>query len=112
MTGMWRREYKKLTEFISSHPEIVITEDRVSTPEVSRADFYSLFNATLAAFVEEYYAGLIEDSETLVKAYAAAVPEAIDQAGIESVSAPADFDKFLSNPKATLARPVFQLGTP
>ncbi len=65
MSDTWRQEYQKLTEFIGTHPEIVISQDSVITPETSRADFYSLFNKVRETLAEEMCSTTIEESSTI-----------------------------------------------
>jgi hypothetical protein len=109
MSNSWRQEYQKLTGFIASHPEIVITRERVCTPEESRAGFYSLFDATRTALVEQLCSSSIEEARSLADAYRRAAKEATESFNIAGISASAEFNGFVQNPKAILVRPLFGL---
>ena len=107
MSDEWQQKYQKLTDFIGAHPDIVITQGKVVIPEASRADFYSLFNAVRKTFAEENCFTIIEKSSTIAEAYRKAFTEAIAAHNAETISASADFDRFVQDPKATLIRPMF-----
>lgn len=107
MADLWRQEIKKLHEFMGAHPEIVVTSQKTETPEESRADFYAAFDKVRAAFTEEKYPALLEESVAIVEAYRKAMAEAVATGYLETILSPVDFDRFLQDPRATLLRPVF-----
>jgi hypothetical protein len=107
LSDTWHQEYQKLTSFISSHPEIVITQGKIVIPKEVREDFYSLFNKVRETFTEENCSTIIEESQAIAEEYNRAVAEAIGAGYIEAISASVDFDRFVQNPRATLIRPLF-----
>ncbi len=107
MSETWRQEYIKLTEYISNHPEIVINRDGFSTPEESRAGFYTLFNAVLTALTGQFFQVIIKESEPLTKTYAAVAAETKALFSIDNAKALAEFYRFLDNPGATIAMAAF-----
>jgi hypothetical protein len=102
----WHQEYQALNEFIGNHPEIEISPDRIVTPEISRPDFYSLFDKVRETLVEELYAKVIEESETIVEAYRKALADAIAGRYIEGVLSTDEFNRFIQNPGKTFASPL------
>jgi hypothetical protein len=109
LSDKWLEEYERLTGYINNHPEIVITRERTFTPKESKAGFYELFNSVLTTFIEDNFPILTEESKRLVNSYNEAAAETKYLFDIEKNSSLPEFYRFLDDPKATLAEPVFEL---
>jgi hypothetical protein len=103
----WKQEYQLLTDFISSHREIVITSNEVSIPQELRDEFYRRFDDTRRSWVEDRYSVLPAEIELLRENYGRMEKEVKDLLGLEDISMPVDISIFLSDPKEGLIRSLY-----
>lgn len=103
----WRQEYDSMKQFIAEHPEIVITPTEISVPQPVKDEFYARFDRIRGAIVDERYASLPVDMETLCRSYLDIEKEVIALLGIERIAMPVDLASFLHNPQEGLARILY-----
>jgi len=109
----WRKEYIKVTDFISNHPEVKIEPSVVRIGESVRPEFYKLFGAVREAFIKERYQSLVDEAEVLSKHYLQVEEEVIRLLGLERIVPFPRVDNFLRNPMEELIKklryPLFDL---
>lgn len=93
--------------FLAEHPEIVITPTEISVPQPVRDEFYARFDRVRGAMVDERYASLPLDVETLCRSYQEIEREVVALLGIERIAMPVDLASFLHTPKDGLARILY-----
>jgi hypothetical protein len=107
MENTWDQAYKELTEFIDTHPEIVITSNMTRLPNEVRADFYRLFDSARAAFIKERFPAFVSEAQAISQAYLPLEDEIIKLLGLNEVFMDNDTQRILTNPLEQLIRPVF-----
>ena len=107
MSESWQQEYEKLTEFIASHPEIVIKDDRIRLPESIRSEFYNRFNGVREEFISEKLPSLKTEAETLSENYISAEKEIIGLMNLDEVLMANTLQTFLHKPMDILIRNLF-----
>jgi hypothetical protein len=103
----WKKEYKLLQEFISAHPEIVLSPTEISIPQQWRDEFYRKFDQIRKAFVEEHYPSLIAEIGQLNENYLRVEKQVLELLKIQEISMPVDLYSFLHNPKEGLTRVLY-----
>ena len=109
MLNKWHQEYENLTEYISHHPEIIISREHISTPEESRAGFYDLFNSVILTLTKDAFPVLVKNAKLMVDSYKKAAAEIASLISIEKTKSYSDFYRFLDNPEGILAKSAFEL---
>jgi hypothetical protein len=107
MPSQWKQEFKSLTDFIASHPEIVITTSEVSIPQSLRDEFYRRFDEIRRLVIEDRCAVLSEEFQLLSENYSQVEKEIKDLLDLEDISAPTELLIFLRNPKEGLIRSLY-----
>ena len=113
MSNGWQKKYKELKNFVTENPGIEIGKNVISIPEDLRLEFYRLFEAVRATFLEEKLLTLLERANLLSANYVKVEHEVTELLQLEGVSLSAGLDMFLHNPKegliAELFDPLFDL---
>ncbi len=120
MSNSWCQAHRALTDFIAEHTEIEIgaseVENGVSVvriPENIRSEFYRLFNAVRAEFVEEKLTDLVNEAKSLSEEYTKLEGRIIKLLDLEKISLAVNLHRFLHNPFDELVRelldPLFDL---
>jgi hypothetical protein len=104
---MMRTNIDSLNQFIKDHPEIIINKSEISIPQELREEFYRRFDDVRRAFVEEQYASLPVDVQTLSDNYIRVENEIIETLSIERIAVPVDLHSFLHNPGDGLIRVMY-----
>jgi len=110
----WQREYRRLTDFVSGNPEVVISNDLISIPSDVRTEFYHLFDTVRVAFLKERFPNLLNEAGVLSGSYInAELDVASSLPGINVTALPFQLNMFLHNPTEGLIRvlhePLFDL---
>jgi hypothetical protein len=105
----WQDAYAELKGFISGHPEVEIKAEKISLPNEVRPDFYRLFDATRAAFVEEHFPRLMSEAATLGRHYFKAESDVIESLKMDSISIPLPVRRFMSKPVNECMRGLFDI---
>jgi hypothetical protein len=109
----WRKAYKELKDFITENSGIEIDKGAISIPGNTRPEFYRLFEAVRATFLEEKFPHLLERARLLNANYVEVEHEITELLRLEGVSLSAGLDVFLHHPKegliAELFDPLFDL---
>jgi len=109
----WHQAYKKLSDFVTEHPEIEIGASRIKMPESVRTEFYQLFNAIKTEFVEQKLADLLNEARPLSEEYIKVEGEVIKLLELEEISSAIRLHRFLHDTTDALARvlydPLFDL---
>jgi hypothetical protein len=103
----WKNEYKLIQEFVSAHPEILLSPTEISIPQPWREEFYRLFDQIRRAFVEEHYPSLTLAIGQLHENYLRVEKEILELLKIQEISMPVDLCSFLHNPKEGLTRVLY-----
>jgi len=104
---MVRKEYQILSDFIKSHPQIVINKSEISIPSEVREEFYRLFDDVRRAVVDEHFANLPIDPVVLSEHYLRIEQEIVNRLGLERIAMPVDLASFLRNPREGLTRVLY-----
>lgn len=104
MSNTWQERFTELTNYVAGHPEIVISETKVSIPESVRPEFYRLFGEVRRSFVIEKFPDLIEDAEPLSQSSAKTQQEVEQLLGLESIVIPDSVKWFIKDPVGGLIR--------
>ncbi|UCE97558.1 MAG: hypothetical protein JSV74_06350, partial [Dehalococcoidia bacterium] len=104
MPENWYQEYKKLTEYITKHPEIKISERVVRIPETVREEFNNLLWNTRKEYVKERDKGILNKAEVLVDNFQALLGKMVKTLNIDDVEVFPDIRDFLDNPVEKAAK--------
>jgi len=99
----WYQAYRKLSDFVTEHPEIDVGASRVIMPNNARPEFYRLFNNVKDVFVENNFTGL-QEARSLSKEYVKVEMEVIKLLELEKISIKAHLQRFLHDPLDELIR--------
>lgn len=105
--NLWKRECESLKSYINDNVEIIINKSEISIPGNFKDEFYRRFDDVRKALVEELYATLPIDVETLSSKYIQVENEILDLLKIDSISMPIDLSSFLHNPKEGMLRVLY-----
>ena len=103
----WKQKYDVLKEYISSNSEIYINTHEVSIPKHLRDKFYEYFDDIRNAFVDDFFASIPIDVDTLCRNYNQAEKELIYCLKLDRVDLPVDILSFLHNPKEGMVRWIY-----
>jgi hypothetical protein len=103
----WKKQYRLLQEFISAHPDIVLSHTEISIPQQWRDEFYCRFDQVRKAFVEEHYPSLTAAIGQLHENYIRVEKQVLELLKIQEISMPVDLYSFLHNPKEGLTRVLY-----
>ena len=113
MLKNWRQLYKELTYFVAAHPEIKLGKEIIEIPENFRPEFYRLFDAVRAEFVEEKSSDFVNQALSLSKNYIVVEQDVIETLALSEVSLSGPLRWFLDDPidglKRNLFDPLFDL---
>ncbi len=104
---MTRTKINLLNKYIKDHQEIIINKSEISIPQELREEFYRRFDDARRAFVEEQYASLPVDVQTLSENYIRVEKEIIETLNLECIDLPIDLHSFLQNPMEGLIRVLY-----
>ena len=114
MSKSWCQAHRALTDLIAEHPEIEIgaseIENMVSVvriPENIRSEFYRLFNAVRAEFVEEKLTDLVNEAKSLSEEYTKLEGRVIKLLQLKRISLASQLHRFLHSPMDELERELF-----
>jgi hypothetical protein len=105
--NLWKSEYESLMRYIKENSEITINEREISIQLSLRDEFYRRFDNIRKALVEELYATLPVDVETLSAKYMQVEKEILELLKLDSISMPVDLSSFLHNPKEGMMRVLY-----
>ncbi len=100
----WKQKFDVLKDYISSNSEIYIDTNEISIPEHLRDRFYEYFDDIRNTFVEDFFASLPLDVDTLCENYNRAEKGLIDSLKLERIDLPVDLMSFLHNPREGMVR--------
>ena len=103
----WKQKHQLFNDFLSSHPEVIVTANEISIPQPVRDDFYKHFDDIRKAVVESHYSSLPSELESLSDNYIQIEKEVVDLLGITGIYMPTDLFSFLHNPKEGLIRVLY-----
>jgi hypothetical protein len=103
----WKNQYKLLQEFISAHPQIVLSHSEISIPQQWRSEFYDRFDQIRKSFVEEHYPSLTAPIGQLHENYLRVEKQVLELLKVQEISMPVDLHSFLHSPKEGLARAIY-----
>lgn len=107
MLTRWRQAYTKLEDFVTENCEIKIDKDVIAVPERLRVEFYRLFDASRATFIEENFSSLLSKSGALSERYTKVEEEVSNLLTLADVSMPVALHRFLHDSKNQLIRGLF-----
>ncbi len=105
--GKWKQDFDALRNFTAAHPEIRISRSEISIPREFRDDFYRRFDGVRNTVVEERFASLPLDVDNLCSSYTREEKSVTEGLGLDGIWVPTDLLDFLHNPKAGLARAIY-----
>ncbi|MGD9162063.1 MAG: hypothetical protein PVG39_26865 [Desulfobacteraceae bacterium] len=100
----WKQKFEVLKEYIASNSEIYIDMHEISIPEHLRDKFYEYFDDIRNTFVDDFFASLPIDVDTLCTNYNQAEKELINCLKLERIDFPVDLMSFLHNPRDGMVR--------
>jgi hypothetical protein len=103
----WKQKYDVLQDYVAANPEIHIDMSEISIPEHLRDTFYKHFDDVRNAVVEARYGSLPPEVDALRRNYIQSEKELTELMGLELIKLPVDLLSFLHNPKAGLARGLY-----
>jgi hypothetical protein len=103
----WEDEYARLREYVTAHPEIVLTKNEISIPQPLRDEFYRIFDDIRKAVAAENLDLLPVRARRLSERYIQVEKEAAELLGVEKIDMPVDLHVFLHNPEGGLIRAVY-----
>jgi hypothetical protein len=107
MTKGWYGAYSGLTSFITGHAGIEIKANKVCLPDDIRPEFYRLFDATRAAFVEEKLPASLNEANNLSHNYIKVEQEVARSLKLENIAMEPGLQRFLHEPINQLIRDLF-----
>lgn len=106
-TEKWKQEFDALNNLTAAHPEIRIDPWEVSIPQEFRDDFYRQFDRIRSAVVQEHFASLPLDVDSLCRNYTLEETSAVERLGLDGIWIPADLLNFLHDPRVGLSRALY-----
>ena len=103
----WKQKLDVLRDYIKSNQEIYIDMREISIPEHLRDKFYEYFDDIRNTFVEDFFASLPIDVDTLCTNYNQAEKELINCLKLDRVDLPVDLVSFLHNPREGMVRWIY-----
>ena len=103
----WKQECSTLSDYITSHSEIVINTTEISIPQDLRDEFYRRFDDLRRAVVEEHCSSLVVEYDRLSENYLEIEKEIIELLKLDAIAMPVDLSSFLHNPKDGLMRILY-----
>ena len=100
----WKQNFDLLKNYIASNSEIFINTNEISIPEHLRDKFYAYFDDIRNTFVEDLFASLPLDVDTLCDNYNQSEKELINLLNLERIALPVDLISFLHNPRDGMVR--------
>ena len=100
----WKQKLDTLKNYISTNREIYIDVREISIPEHLRTKFYELFDDIRNTFVEEFFASLPLDVDTLCSNYVKSEKEVMKALETDHIDLPVDLVSFLHNPREGMVR--------
>ncbi|MBN1975267.1 MAG: hypothetical protein JW787_16610 [Sedimentisphaerales bacterium] len=104
---LWKQKFDVLKDYIKSNSEIYIDMREISIPENLRDKFYQYFDDIRNTFVEDFFASLPIEVDTLCTNYNQAEKELIDCLKLDRVELPIDLMSFLHNPREGMVRWIY-----
>jgi len=103
----WRQEYDNLKNFTAAHPEIQISRSEISIPRELRDAFYRQFDVVRNTVVQERFASVPLDVESLSTNYTQDEKNVVERLGLDRIWVPTDLSDFLHDPKTGLTRVLY-----
>ena len=100
----WKQKLDILKDYITSNSEIYIDMREISIPEHLREKFYKYFDDIRNTLVNDFFASLPVDVETLCNNYNQSEKDLIKCLKLERIDLPVDLISFLHNPKEGMVR--------
>jgi hypothetical protein len=107
MQRHWKQEYQALNDFITAHPEIIITISEVSIPEMLRDEFYRRFDGIRRAVMADLFPFLPCEIDMLCENYQRIEKEIKELLSLDDILMPVDLSSFLRDPREGLIRAVY-----
>ncbi len=111
MLSKWQDVYAGLQDFITSNPDIIISNSRgsavIAIPDDLRGEFYRRFEDIRIAFLEEKFPTLLKEAEILGEAYVKAEQEVKELLKLDNICLLGFLDGYLHKPKVELIRNLY-----
>ena len=103
--SQWKRQYGILRDFISSNPEIHISQSDICIPGSVRDGFHQCFDSVRGAFVDAWNHPLCFDVYSLSK-YFRESERKLSELNL-TIKLPSDLSSFLRNPREGMMRMIY-----